>query len=200
MTAIIRSIKNVSGVTLTLQVPGYDPTNPVTIANNATLDLLTIITSEALHAMQLQLSGLVSDGSITVTGYIDSSDIEPGAMMNWVSSHNSQIVFTNTTQTGAHGATGVTSPLSIQDASNVINPFDNTDTVIVTGTYTGTPASVVLTGGSPLAANSTVVTFVSGQASVGVTSNLAHSVATLSLSSGPGGITETSTDVISFTS
>lgn len=78
MSTLIRSIHNSSSsVSHTLLVPGYDPENPVVLAPSATLDLLSVVSAETLHAMQGQLASLVADGSITSVATINSSLLWP---------------------------------------------------------------------------------------------------------------------------
>jgi hypothetical protein len=78
MSTLIRTITNTSSlVSHTLFIPGYDPKNPVILAPSATLDLLSALSAETLHAMQDQLNALVTDGSITVAATIDSSLLWP---------------------------------------------------------------------------------------------------------------------------
>jgi hypothetical protein len=74
MVLIAKKITNASSTeSLPLLVPGFDPANPVTLAPSATLDLLSVVSAETLHAMKDQLSALSTDGKITVVESIDSS-------------------------------------------------------------------------------------------------------------------------------
>ena len=80
MTNLIRSVTNTSSlVSHTLFVPGYDPENPVILAPSATLDLLSVVSGETLHAMQAQLNALVAEGSITSAATIPSANLWPAA-------------------------------------------------------------------------------------------------------------------------
>jgi hypothetical protein len=80
MTNLIRSVTNTSSmVSQTLFVPGYDPENPVVLAPSATLDLLSVVSAETLHAMQPGLNLLISQGAITTAATIPSANLWPAA-------------------------------------------------------------------------------------------------------------------------
>jgi len=73
MSLLIRSVTNTSAtVPLPLMIPGFDPKNPVVVAPSATLDILSVTSSDTLHAMQGQLTALVADGHVTVAESIES--------------------------------------------------------------------------------------------------------------------------------
>jgi hypothetical protein len=72
MPTLIRSVRNNYPNSVTLQVPGFDPLNPVTIASLVTLDLLSVMTADMLNAMQDYLVDLVAAGELTVMATIDS--------------------------------------------------------------------------------------------------------------------------------
>src|ERR1700685_1376109 len=73
-TSLIRAIKNTSSIyTLNLMIPGDDPHNPVSIAPLATLDLLTVVSTDVLHTMQSQLADLIANGSATEVEPIESN-------------------------------------------------------------------------------------------------------------------------------
>jgi hypothetical protein len=81
MSLLIRSLTNSSSVnTIDLGIAGFDPTESLVIAPSATLDLLTVMTADSLHAMQAQLASLVAAGEASVAATIDSSLLYPGAM------------------------------------------------------------------------------------------------------------------------
>ena len=74
MTLITRSIHNTSASSsITLMVPGFDPTATLVVAPSATVDLTTVMTADALHAMQAQLASLVATGEISVTATFPSA-------------------------------------------------------------------------------------------------------------------------------
>jgi hypothetical protein len=74
MATLIRSIHNTSSTnTITLGIPGFDPTESLVVAPSTTVDLLSVMTADALHAMQSQLASLVAAGEVTTVLTIDSS-------------------------------------------------------------------------------------------------------------------------------
>jgi hypothetical protein len=191
-TLFTRSITNTSStVTLNLFIPGYDRHNPVTVAPSTTLDLLTVIDEETLHAMQGQLNALVADGSATVAAQISSSNLWPAALYTYLAGNDTKIVFNPTSGSATHTA-GFTVAIQVENAGGAIDTFDSTTTVVVTATPTG--ASVPLLNGhaSPL-----TVTMANGVASVLVTANIADTE-TLSLSSPSRSLTVSSTAVITL--
>lgn len=74
MATLIRSLTNSSSsVALNLGIAGYDPTESLVISPSSTVDLLTVMDAQSLHAMQAQLASLVAAGEATVAATIDSS-------------------------------------------------------------------------------------------------------------------------------
>jgi len=192
MTLITRSITNTSSSkSLPLFVPGYDTNNPVTVAPSATLDLLSVVDAETLHAMQGQLAQLVSDGAATVAATISSSSLWPAALYGYIASNDTQIVFTPTSGSATHTA-GFTVAVQVKNAAGGIDVFDSSTTVVVTATPTG--ASVPLLNGH---ASPITVTMSGGVANVLVTANIADTE-TLSLSAPSRPLTVSSTAIITL--
>jgi hypothetical protein len=73
MATYIRSVRNNRPNTVYLRVPGFDPLNPLFIASEVTVDLLSVTTADTLAAMQRYLAALVAAGELTVTATIDSA-------------------------------------------------------------------------------------------------------------------------------
>ena len=74
---IIRSVTNISLHILDLFVPGYDTLKPaVTIAPSATLDLFTVLDAEQLSAIQVELNRMISEGSLSAAGSVDSDVVD----------------------------------------------------------------------------------------------------------------------------
>jgi hypothetical protein len=74
MSLLIRSLTNASSVSpIVLGIAGFDPTESLVIAPSATVDLLSVMTADSLHAMQAQLAAVVASGEATVAATIDSS-------------------------------------------------------------------------------------------------------------------------------
>lgn len=190
MSLIIRSITNASSTkSMNLFVPGYDDNNPVVIAPSATLDLLSVMSSETLHAMQKELTDLFNEGSITIAASMDSANLWPAAMLGFIAASDTQIIFDPTTASAAH-AVGAIIQIKVENASGAVDIFDSSTTVVVTATGTHTP---LLNGhASPL-----TVTVTNGVASVLVTDNLADSVG-LSLSAPSRTLDVTSTCTITL--
>jgi len=192
MVLITRSITNTSSSkSLPLFVPGYDPENPVTIAPSATLDLLSVMSGETLHAMQGELAKLISDGAATLAASMDSSNLWPAAMLSYIASNDTQIVFNPTSGSATHTA-GFTVAIQVENAAGGIDIFDSSTTVVVTATPTG--ASVPLLNGH---ASPITVTMTNGVAHVLVTANIADTE-TLSLSAPSRSLTVSSTAVITL--
>lgn len=192
MVLITRSITNTSSSkSLSLFIPGYDTNNPVIVAPSTTLDLLSVLEGETLHAMQGQLAALVADGSITVAAQISSSNLWPAAMMSYIASNDTKIVFNPTSGSATHAA-GFTVAVQVENAAGGIDIFDSSTTVVVTATPTG--ASVPLLNGH---ASPITVTMVNGVANVLVTANIADTE-TLSLSAPSRSLTVSSTSVITL--
>lgn len=70
MTNVIRTVQSGDGVAHTLLIPGYDTINPVTIPSSGTVDLLTTLSPETLHAMQPELNLAVANGQLSVVSTI----------------------------------------------------------------------------------------------------------------------------------
>ena len=189
MTNLIRSVTNTSSlVSHTLFVPGYDPENPVVLAPSATLDLLSVLSGETLHAMQGQLNALVTDGSITVAAYIPSASLWPAAGFSYVMSSDTQVVFNPTTGSATHTA-GASSILQIENAAGAIDPFDSSTTITVTATPTGSTTPLINGHASPA-----TLTVSGGTASVLITSSGADTI-TCAISAVSRTLTHTSTFV-----
>ena len=138
MATLIRSLTNSSSsLSLKVLIDGYDPTGSVTIAPSATLDLLSIVPVEALHSMQTQLASIVASGQVTVAATIDSSALYNAAILNWISSSDTQIVFNPTASSGTHTA-GATTVVQVENAAGAIDVFDNSTTVVVSVASGGT--------------------------------------------------------------
>jgi hypothetical protein len=192
MTNLIRSVTNTSATkTLPLFVPGYDPENPVSVAPSATLDLLSVMSDETLHAMQGQLAQLVSDGSITVAAFISSTSLWPAALYSYIAGNDTQIVFNPTSGSATHTA-GFTVAIQVETATGQIDTFDSSTTVVVTATPTGASVPMLNGHASPI-----TVTMTNGVAHVLVTANIADTE-TLSLSSPSRSLTVSSTSVITL--
>jgi hypothetical protein len=192
MSNLIRSLTNSSSSkSLVLQVPGYDPLNPVSIAPSATLDLLSVMSSETLHAMQGELSALVSDGSATAAAFISSTNIWPAAMLSYIAGNDTQIVFNPTSGSATHTA-GFTVAVQVETATGQIDTFDSTTTVVVSATPTGASVPMLNGHASPI-----TVTMTNGVANVLVTANIADTE-TLHLSSPSRSLTVSSTSVITL--
>lgn len=192
MVLLTRSVTNSSSTkSLPLFVPGYDTNNPVIIAPSATLDLLSVMSGETLHAMQGQLSALVTDGSITVAAQIQSSSLWPAAGFSYVMSSDTQVVFNPTTGSGTHTA-GVTTAVQIENAAGAIDPFDSSTTITITATPTGSTIPLINGHVSPL-----TVTASSGVASLLITGSGADTV-TLAMSAVSRTLTHSSTATITL--
>jgi hypothetical protein len=190
MTLLTRSVTNTSSTTsLPLFVPGYDTNNPVLVAPSATLDLLSVMSSETLHAMQGQLNALVADGSITVAAQIQSSSLWPAAGFAYVMSSDTQVVFNPTAISGTHTA-GATVAVQIENAAGAIDIYDSSTTVTVAASGTGTP---LLNG----FASPHTFTVSSGVASILVTDSAADTV-TLSISAVSRTLTHSSTSTVTL--
>lgn len=80
MATLIRSLHNSSAtVAINLGIAGYDPTESLVIAPSSTVDLLSVMDGQSLHAMQAQLAALVAAGAATTVATIDSSLLYPAA-------------------------------------------------------------------------------------------------------------------------
>jgi hypothetical protein len=159
MVLIARTITNASSTeSLPLLVPGYDPENPVTLAPSATLDLLTVVSGETLHAMKDELSALVAANAIIVVASIDSSALFPASLYSYIASNDTQIVFNPSgAVVGGPHATGFTIAVQVENAAGGVDTFDSSTTVVVSvtgGTATGpllnahaSPITVTMSGG-----------------------------------------------------
>lgn len=171
MATLTRSITNTSAVeTLTIFVPGYDDTFSVSVAPSATLDLLTVMFAEQLHAAQPELASMVASGAITVAATISSAALFPATAINLVMSSDTQVVFNPTTGSATHTA-GATSVLQIENAAGAIDPYDSTTTVTVTATPTGSTTPLINGHASPV-----TLTVSGGTASVLITSSGADTI------------------------
>ena len=192
MVLIARTITNASSTeSLPLLVPGYDPENPVTLAPSATLDLLTVVSGETLHAMKDELATVAADHAITVVASIDSSALFPASLYSYIASNDTQMVFNPTSGSATHTA-GFTVAVQVENAAGGIDVFDSSTTVVVTATPTG--ASVPLLNGH---ASPITVTMSGGVAYVLVTANIADTE-TLSLSAPSRSLTVSSTCVVTL--
>jgi hypothetical protein len=169
-----RSVTNTSSTNpVTLFVPGFDPENPLVIAPSATVDLLSLMPADALHAMQQNLADRITAGELVlpdpVDATVDSSVIYPGTMMNWIKANDTQIVFNPTASSGTHVA-GAATALQLENAAGAIDAWDNSTTVVV---------SVSSGGTSPLInghASPVTVTMSMGQVAIVVTDSAAGTV------------------------
>lgn len=187
MSLLIRSITNTSAVeTLQIFVPGYDDTYSVSLAPLATLDLLTVMFSEMLHAAQPELNAMVSAGALTVAATINSAAIFPATSISIVMGNDTQVVFNPTSASATHVA-GASSVLQIENASGVIDPYDNSTTITVSAS--GGTAPLINGHASPV-----VLTANGGTASVLVTDSAAGTV-TLSITAVSRTLTHSSTFV-----
>jgi len=75
LATLIRSVKNETSTTISIRVPGINPSGPVEIAASATLDLLTVVSEDELEALQDLLAGMVSRGSLSTTATIESTNL-----------------------------------------------------------------------------------------------------------------------------
>lgn len=192
MVSLIRSLTNASSVnSIDLGIAGFDPTESLIIGPSATVDLLSFMTADSLHAMQAQLAALVAAGEASIAATIDSSALYPAAMLSYIAGSDTQIVFSPTSGSATHTA-GFTVQVQVKNAAGAIDVFDNSTTVVVTATPTG--ASVPHLNGlaSPI-----TVTMNKGVASVLVTANIADTE-TLSLSSPSRSLTVSSTATITL--
>ncbi len=75
MALITSSVTSNLSFDITLPVPGYDANHvPVSIASHATVNLLgALLTPDQLEAVQPLLALLVSHGSLSVAGTVDTS-------------------------------------------------------------------------------------------------------------------------------
>lgn len=189
MPTLIRSITNTSSVeTLTIFVPGYDDTFSVSIAPSATLDLLTVMFAEQLHAAQPELANMVAVGSLTVAATIDSSALFPATAINLVMSSDTQVVFSPTTGSATH-IVGASSTLKIENAAGALDPYDSTTTITVTATPTGATTPLINGHASPV-----TLTVSGGMATVLITSSGADTI-TCAMSSVSRTLTHSSTFV-----
>src|SRR5690348_16680339 len=79
MAIIIRTVTNLTNHPLPLFVAGYGTAEgPIAIAPSATLDLLTVMTEDALLAMQTELNRMLDRGAISVVATFDTSTLEQG--------------------------------------------------------------------------------------------------------------------------
>jgi hypothetical protein len=187
MANLIRSVTNASSVeAITLFIPGYDSNNPVMVAASATLDLLSMVSAETLHAMQSELSSQVSSGEITVAAYIPSASLWPAMLGTYLASSDTQVVFNPTTGSASHLA-GASSTLQIENASGAIDFLDSSTTITVSAS--GGTSPKINGFASPL-----VLTASGGTASVLVTDTLAGTV-TVSITAVSRSLTHTSTFV-----
>jgi hypothetical protein len=169
-----RSVTNTSSLNpITLFVPGFDPENPLVIAPSTTVDLLSMMPAEALHAMQGNLSQLIAAGELVlpdpVNATVDSSVIYPGAMLSWISANDTQIVFNPTASSGGHVA-GAATALQLTNAAGAIDSWDNSTTVVVSVASGGT-APLINGHASPV-----TITMSMGQAAIVVTDSASGSV------------------------
>lgn len=190
MSLLIRSITNTSSVEpINLVVPGYDPANPVVVGTSATLDLLSVMSTETLHAMQGELSALVADGSATVAASIPSADLWPAALGTYLAASDTQVVFNPTSISATHTA-GATVAVQVENAAGAIDFLDSTTTVTVAASGSHTPLINGL-------ASPQTVTVSGGVASLLITDNLADSV-TLSITANSRSLTQSSTCAVTL--
>lgn len=137
MIPLIRSLTNLSSInSINLGIVGFDPTESISISTNSTLDLLSVMTVDSLHAMQAQLQSLVAAGEATVAATIDSSALYPAAMLNLISSNDAQVVFSPTSGSATFSE-GATSVLNIENSFGVTDVFDNSTIITITATPNG---------------------------------------------------------------
>ena len=192
MALLVRFVTNTSSLNpISLEVPGFDPTNLLTISPSATVDLLSVMSESALHAMQAQLNSLIFSGELISAGTIDSSVLYPAAMLSYVASSDTKIVFNPTSGSASH-TVGFTVLVQVENAAGAIDVFDDSTTVVVTATPTGSSVPMLNGHASPI-----TVTMLKGVASVLVTANIADTE-TLSLSSPSRSLAVTSTSIITL--
>lgn len=75
MATLIRSVRNELSSSLTLHIPGANPTQAVTLAPSVTVDLLTKMSADELEVLQPELSGMVARGSITSQATISDTTL-----------------------------------------------------------------------------------------------------------------------------
>lgn len=141
MATLTRSITNASSTTaLVLGIPGFDPTSQITIPASGTVDLLSVMTPDSLHAFQGQIAQIVAAGEATVAATIDSASLYPAALMNYVVSSDTQFTFSAATYSATHTA-GATAIVQVKNAAGAVDPFNQTSTVkvVAISTSTGTP-------------------------------------------------------------
>jgi Ca2+-binding RTX toxin-like protein len=171
MVSLTRSITNTSSVeTLTIFVPGYDDTFSVSIAPLATLDLLTVMFAEQLHAAQPELASMVAAGALTVVATISSTALFPATGIALAMSNDTQVVFNPTSGSATHVA-GASSTLQIENAGGAIDPYDSSTTVTVTATPVGATTPLINGHASPV-----ILTVSGGIASVLITSSGADTI------------------------
>src|SRR5665213_1169245 len=192
MVMLTRSLTNASSTNpVTLFVPGFDPTNPLVIAPSATVDLLSAMDAQSLHAMQPSIASLIASGEVMlpdpVNDTIDSSVLFPAAMMNWISANDTQIVFSPTASSATH-LVGAATALQVQSATGAIDSWDGNTTVVVSVASGGT-APRINGHASPV-----TITMSMGQASIIVTDSVSGTVH-LALSAPSRSLTVSSTFV-----
>lgn len=185
MAIYTRSITNASSSnTITIFVPGYDNKLSVSVAPSATLDLLTVLFVEQLHAMQSELDSYVAAGEIIVAGTIFSDALFAASLYGTPSAPDTKVVFNPTAGTAAF-ATGVSSALQVESAASAIDTNDNETMITVAASGGTTP----LINGS---ASPVTLTVTAGVATVLVTDSAPGSV-TVSITSVSRALTHTST-------
>jgi hypothetical protein len=174
MVLLTRSLTNASSTDpVVMFVPGFDHTNPVVIAPSSTLDLLSVMPADSLHAMQGNIASLIESGRVMlpdpVNDTIDSSVLYPAAMMDWISANDTQIVFSPTASSGTHLA-GAATALQVKSAAGAIDSWDGNTTVVVSVASGGT-APRINGQASPV-----TVTMSMGQAVIVVTDSASGTV------------------------
>ena len=142
MVMLTRSLTNASATNpITIFVPGFDPSNPLIIRPGATVDLLSVMDSQTLHAMQPNIASLITSGEVRlpdpVNDTIDSSVLYPAAMMDWIATNDVQIVFSPTASSGTH-IVGASTALQLQSATGAIDVWEGNTTVVVSVASGGT--------------------------------------------------------------
>ena len=75
MATLIRKVRNETASTITLKVSGDNPNELVVLAPSVIVDLLATVSQDELEIMQAELAGLVSRGSLSNQGTIDTANL-----------------------------------------------------------------------------------------------------------------------------
>jgi hypothetical protein len=162
MSTVIRVVESADGKAHTLQIPGYDTINPVTVPSSGTYDLLTTMSPETLHALQPGLNLAVTEGELTVITTITIAEL--WAMASGSSGVDSVYSNSNPMITGAvQFVSGTNISLSQTGNAITVNSTASSGITALTGDVTASgsgsvPATVVSAGGGTGAFASGVTT------------------------------------------